>query len=120
MQDEVRCTVALLHDVLEDTAFTINQLKRGVPLNEEEMEALLLLIHNPCDTYEEYIQKVSTSPLATKVKLADLAHNSDISRISEPTLKDFKRCVKYQRAISYLKNYVPSKKEKSLFYVKVW
>ena len=105
MDDESSTKVALLHDVLEDTDFTINQLKKIVSLNEEEMEALLLLTHNPCDTYDEYIQKVCTSSLAVKVKLADLLHNSDLTRIPHPTEKDFKRCVKYKRSMNYLMNY---------------
>ena len=119
MDDESSTKVALLHDVLEDTECSIHQLKEMVPLNDKEMEALLLLTHSPSDTYDEYIKKVSTSSLATKVKLADLAHNSDISRIAEPTIKDFKRCLKYQRAINYLKDYLPSQEAKGLVYVKV-
>ena len=119
MDDESSTKVALLHDVLEDTDFTISQLKREISLNEKEIEALLLLIHSPSDTYDEYIKKVSTSSLATKVKLADLSHNSDISRISQPTAKDFRRCMKYQRAMNYLMKSFPSEKEKSLVYVKV-
>ena len=96
-------TVAYLHDVLEDTATTEDDLKKeGFPA--EVIEAVKALTKGKNESYEEFIKRVGENPLATKVKLLDLANNMDISRIPEPTEKDFERIEKYRKATEYLKN----------------
>ncbi|MGN1343410.1 MAG: GTP pyrophosphokinase, partial [Traorella sp.] len=66
------------------------------------MDALQRLTHDPHIPYMEYIQQIKQNPIATKVKLADLKHNSDLSRLDEITEKDLKRLQKYQAAIELL------------------
>ena len=78
MEDEVSCTVALLHDVAEDTEITLQQLSMEFP--PEVMQPLHLLTHAPGTDYFEYVRAIKENPIAVKVKLADLAHNSDQSR----------------------------------------
>ena len=98
MDDEDSTVVALLHDVVEDTDYTINDLK-GMDFGDDVIEAIELLTHDKSVPYMDYIKKIASNPLATKVKLADLAHNSDITRLDhEPTEKDLKRLEKYKAA----------------------
>ncbi|MBP3427476.1 MAG: bifunctional (p)ppGpp synthetase/guanosine-3',5'-bis(diphosphate) 3'-pyrophosphohydrolase [Clostridia bacterium] len=78
MDDEVSCTVALLHDVVEDTDVTAEELAREFP--QEVVEAVLLLTHDNQTDYFDYVRAISRNPIAKKVKLADVAHNSDESR----------------------------------------
>ena len=78
MEDEVTCTVALLHDVVEDTAVTFADLEKEFPA--EVIEALRLLTHEAGVDYFDYVRKIKTNPIAKCVKLADLTHNSDESR----------------------------------------
>ncbi len=94
---------ALLHDVMEDTEFSEKSLR--ILFGDEIVDTLLLLTHRDSDGYDEYIKKISSSELATKVKIADLTHNSDLSRFKgEITEKDMKRHDKYQRALVFLKS----------------
>ncbi len=79
MDDETSCTVALLHDVVEDTEITVEDLKAEFP--PEVIMAVVLLTHDPCKDYFEYVNELKDNPIAKKVKLADLAHNLDESRL---------------------------------------
>ena len=78
MGDEIACTVALLHDVVEDTSLTFDDLEKWFPA--EVMEAVRLLTHDDNTDYFDYVRKIKTNPIAAKVKLEDLKHNSDQSR----------------------------------------
>ena len=111
MTTEDTCVVALLHDVVEDTDTTIEDL-RILGFTEAQLEAIELLTHVGISkdklktaTREEkeadyfaYVEQIKTNPIARAVKLADLAHNSDITRLKEPTLADELRYEKYQKA----------------------
>lgn len=99
---------ALLHDVMEDTEFPESALR--ILFGDEIVDTLLLLTHRDGESYEEYIEKISESELATKVKIADLTHNSDLSRLEEVTEKDLKRYEKYQKSIEFLKSKIKEKK----------
>lgn len=81
MTDEITVCTALLHDVAEDTDITIEQLEKDFP--SEVTEALKLLTHDKNTDYFVYIDKIKSNPIARAVKLADIAHNSDISRITD-------------------------------------
>ncbi len=81
MSDEITVCVALLHDVAEDTDITIEQLEKDFP--KEVTEALKLLTHNAGTDYFEYIRAIKNNPVAKAVKVADLIHNSDQSRITD-------------------------------------
>lgn len=86
--------VALLHDTIEDTSITEQDLiDYGFP--NEIVEAVKLLTHNKNVPYMDYVAKIKDNELARKVKIADLTHNSDLSRLKEITDKDKKRYEKY-------------------------
>lgn len=93
--------VALLHDVIEDTSVTLDDLrKEGFPDNI--IEAVNVLTKRDGEDYESYLHRVKKNHLATTVKIADLKHNSDLSRLKEITDKDRKRAKKYARSLDYL------------------
>ena len=100
MDTDIEKTIAYLHDVLEDTDVTVDALRKIFP--NEIVDTLITLTHRKDESYFEYIQRVSTSKLAKKVKVADLLHNLDITRIKEPTKQDYERLEKYKKAILYL------------------
>lgn len=78
MDDEVSCTVALLHDVAEDTPITLEELEKLFP--PAVIIPLRLLTHQEGVPYEDYVRAIKQDPIAKKVKLADIRHNSDQSR----------------------------------------
>lgn len=80
MDDEISCTVALLHDVVEDTEITIKDLAKLFPV--EVIDAVNLLTRNKETSYYEYIEALKSNKVAVKVKLADLDHNLDITRMT--------------------------------------
>ena len=93
--------VALLHDIIEDTDVTANELlAKGLPDNVVEAVEVLTKKHN--QNYAAYLVGVKKNRLATAVKLADLKHNSDLSRLEKITQKDRERAEKYRKAIEYL------------------
>lgn len=100
MDTDIEKTIAYLHDVLEDTDVTVDALRKIFP--NEIVDTLITLTHRKDESYFEYIQRVSKSKLAKKVKVADLLHNLDITRIKEPTKQDYERLEKYKKAIIYL------------------
>ncbi len=98
MDDELSCVCALLHDVVEDTAVTMEELAVDFPA--EVIRVLKLLTHGDNEDYFDYVRRLKDDPIAKKVKLADLAHNCDQSRVtgtlSEEKLLYFRQ--KYQKA----------------------
>ena len=78
MDDEISCCAALLHDVVEDTDITTEELSREFP--PEVIDAVKLLTHDDTTPYFDYVRAIKANPIARKVKLADLTHNSDQSR----------------------------------------
>lgn len=100
MDTDTEKAIAYLHDVLEDTDVTVDALREIFP--NEIVDTLITLTHRKDESYFEYIQRVSKSKLAKKVKVADLLHNLDITRIKEPTKQDYERLEKYKKAILYL------------------
>jgi len=95
-------TVALLHDVVEDTPVTLDELKEhGFP--ETVVAAVDVLTKRPGVDYGEYIQRVKKNPLALVVKIADMTHNMDLSRIQNPTAKDYARIDKYKKILAELR-----------------
>lgn len=100
LETETEKTVALLHDVLEDTYLTEDDLRPV--FGDEITDAVVALTRNDGEEYFAYIQRVKQNPLAVRVKLADLKHNTDRSRIDEPKENDFRRWDKYKKAIEIL------------------
>jgi (p)ppGpp synthase/HD superfamily hydrolase len=103
METEEAVIVALLHDVVEDTDWSINDLKQA-GFSKDIIDALLLLTHSAEIEYLDYIGKIkqSSNQYAKIVKIADLKHNSDISRFEHIDEGISKRIEKYTKAISIL------------------
>ena len=101
MKDESSTIVALLHDVVEDTDYTFADL-RHMGFESEVIEALRLMTHDENIPYMEYIEKIRENPIARAVKLADLKHNSDLTRLDAVDERILKRKEKYSRAIRLL------------------
>lgn len=89
---------AVLHDVVEDTDITIEKL-RGEGFSEAVLKAIESVTKIPGEDYESFVLRAAADPIGRRVKLADLAENSDLSRIKNPTDKDHERVAKYRRAI---------------------
>ena len=101
MTDEDTTIVALLHDVVEDTAYTIEDL-RAMGFSEAVCGAIALMTHDPDIPYLDYVAKIKQNPIARAVKLADLRHNSDLTRLDHIDEKALERAEKYKAAIALL------------------
>ena len=100
MTDEDSAVAALLHDVAEDTEYTLEDLD-AMGFSARVLEALRLLTHDPSVPYLEYVAALKENPIARAVKLADLAHNSDPTRLP-PELRNPEREERYRRAMELL------------------
>jgi (p)ppGpp synthase/HD superfamily hydrolase len=101
MTDEATTCVALLHDIVEDTDMTLDSLSElGFP--KEYVEAIGLMTHAPEVPYMDYVREIKKNPIARAVKIADLTHNSDMTRLD--TVDDYAiaRAEKYKRALEIL------------------
>ena len=94
--------IALLHDVIEDTAITLSDLRKE-GFNELIILAIDSLTRRKGESYTQFIQRVKLNPTAVKIKIEDLLHNMDLSRIPSPSEEDFKRIKKYEKALEQLK-----------------
>ena len=101
MADENTTVCALLHDVVEDTPYTLADL-RAMGFPPEVIDALTLLTHDKNVPYMDYVRKIKTNRIASAVKLADLRHNSDLSRLDTVDDDTLKRVKKYKQAMSIL------------------
>ena len=89
-------TVAMMHDLLEDTAYTEDDLREeGFPA--EIIEAVVCLTKTEGEEYADYVERICQNKLAARVKLADLKDNMDLNRLPGLTPKDFQRLEKYLR-----------------------
>jgi len=95
---------ALLHDIIEDSAWTLEKLE-AEGFSHKIIEALDCLTKREGESYEEFIKRVKSNPLAIKVKINDLEDNMDIRRLSQVSDKDAERLNKYLRAYRELINY---------------
>lgn len=95
--------VGILHDVLEDTSLTLQDLENNGFLGQIEiLDALVSITRKSNESYKNFILRVKLNPIALRVKLADLRDNMNISRINNPTEKDFARIEKYKKAYKLL------------------
>ena len=104
MTDEYTTCVALLHDVVEDSNVTLEELSKIFPA--EVIEAVALMTHKKDADYLEYVAAIRENPIARAVKLADIAHNSDTTRLeaTADNLAAQKRLrEKYNKALEILK-----------------
>jgi (p)ppGpp synthase/HD superfamily hydrolase len=97
MSSETEMMAAILHDVVEDTDWTLDKLRQA-GFSAEVVQAVECLTHRDHETYDEFIARVRTNTIANKVKLADLEDNMDMRRLSTLTEKDAERLHKYHRA----------------------
>jgi hypothetical protein len=93
---------AVLHDVVEDTPWTLQKL-RAEGFSEDVLEAVACLTKRKGEDYADFIARAGVNPIARLVKLADLEDNMDLKRIPEPVQKDFDRLAKYRRSWETLK-----------------
>lgn len=93
--------VAVLHDVVEDSDVTFEDLERE-GFSAEVVKGLRAVTKVAGESYEDFVARAALDPVGKAVKLADLMENSDLSRIAEPSQKDLERVEKYGRAIAYL------------------
>ena len=101
MQDEETTLVALLHDVVEDSDYSLEAL-RAMGFGETVLEAIALMTHDEKVPYMDYVAKIKPNPIARAVKIADLTHNSDLSRLDAVDDKAMARVEKYARALRLL------------------
>ena len=101
MTDEATTVVALLHDIVEDTDYTLTDLA-AMGFGEAVLDAIALMTHDDDTPYMDYVARIKENPIAKAVKLADLAHNSDITRMDTITEQDLARVEKYRQAMALL------------------
>ena len=100
LEDEKLKCVGWLHDVLEDTETTEEELRKE--FGNEIADLVDILTHKDGEGYYEYVDRVAKNSEAKKVKLADIKHNMDLSRLPEVTEKDIERIKKYKKALLLL------------------
>jgi len=101
MQTEETTVVALLHDLVEDTDYTIEDLA-SMGFSKNITDAIALMTHADDVAYMDYVRRIKNNPIAKVVKLADLKHNSDLTRLDVVDEKALKRKEKYLEAIKIL------------------
>ena len=101
MESQESIITALLHDTIEDSDLTLDELRqRGYP--QPVLAALECLTKRDDEVYDDYLERVRANELARRVKLADLADNVNLARIEKPSQADHERLTKYERAIDFL------------------
>jgi (p)ppGpp synthase/HD superfamily hydrolase len=95
--------VAVLHDVIEDTAVTLDDLRKsGYPAHIVVAVDAISKRKDVDEPYSQYIRRVKENPLATKVKIADLQDNANLGRLPKVEAYDLKRLDRYNRALQFL------------------
>ena len=97
LETETERMVAVLHDVVEDSPWTLERL-RALGYPEEVLGALDCLTKREGESYEAFIERVLPHPLARRVKRADLEDNMDVRRLPAVTAKDAERLARYRAA----------------------
>jgi (p)ppGpp synthase/HD superfamily hydrolase len=103
LNDEDEIIAAFLHDVVEDSDITINDLKKS-GFNDNIIKIVQLMTKNDDDNYDDYISRIKEFAPAVRVKLADLEDNMNLMRIKKPEPEDYKRIEKYKKAYEQLSN----------------
>ena len=101
METEDTVVVALLHDVVEDTDYTLDDI-RAMGFPNSVVDALSLLTHDETVPYMDYVAQIKNNPIAKAVKLADLKHNSDLTRLDVVDEKALERSEKYAASMKLL------------------
>lgn len=107
----VEMTTAVLHDVIEDTPWSIEDLAlQGFP--EEVLGALEALTHRDGESYDDYIDRIARNKVARTIKLADLEDNLNLGRLTTITEDDALRATKYRKALAWLQSKESVKRRK--------
>jgi (p)ppGpp synthase/HD superfamily hydrolase len=93
--------VAWLHDVLEDSHFTESDLKKA-GISDEILKAVIAITKIEGEDYNSYLKRVKANKLARIVKISDMKHNMDLSRLKTVKDADIKRRAKYKKAIEFM------------------
>lgn len=101
MDTEEEKITGILHDVIEDTDVTLEDLKRQ-GFSENVIAAVDAMTRRENETYMEFIKRLSVNEIARHVKIQDIRNNMDLTRIPEPTKKDWDRMEVYMQALTYL------------------
>ena len=105
---ELERICGVLHDVIEDTEVTMDDL-RNEGFGEEVLSVLDAVTKRDGESYEDFIDRILSNPIACRVKLADLSDNMDLSRVENPTEKDYQRIEKYRKAVERIENAIQEK-----------
>jgi (p)ppGpp synthase/HD superfamily hydrolase len=97
MDTEAAMMAAVLHDVVEDTEWTLERL-REAGFSDEVLEAVDCLTHREGESYQQFVERVRTNPIARQIKIADLEDNMNVRRINQLGPRDLERLEKYHRA----------------------
>ncbi len=100
LSDPAEKVVGYLHDVVEDTEYTVDDIRAA--FGEETAEAVDAISHREDESWADYLIRVKSNPVARVVKISDLIDNSNLSRLPVVTAKDVKRQAKYNRALYFL------------------
>ena len=100
-EDDTCRQIAVLHDVVEDSPITLKDLKKG-GFSDEVVSGVAALTRQEGESYHAFIERAGHHPYARRVKIADLRHNMDVSRLAKISEKDVQRLAKYQKALDRL------------------
>ena len=107
-KDSEMMQIAVMHDLVEDTDWTLADLE-SAGFSKRVVAGVAAMTHDPYESYDEYIQVIAKNDDARRIKLVDLKHNSDITRMKGLRDKDFERLKKYHKAFAFLRDYNPSR-----------
>lgn len=103
LETETEQIVGVLHDVVEDSEYTFEDLENcGFP--NEAIAAIKLVTKQPGVDYQAYLANIKSNSIARNVKLADLQDNMNLQRLQTITEKDLQRQAKYKKAVDFLSN----------------
>lgn len=102
IKDEDHICVAWLHDIVEDHNYPVEKIKSG--FGDKIASAVVAISKIKGESYQDYLNRVKSNEIARIVKLSDLAHNMQLSRLPKVTLKDLQRVEKYKKAKEFLEN----------------
>jgi len=100
-QSEAEMIVAVMHDVVEDSVFTLNELK-NFGFSDDILAAIECLTKRNGESYESFVSRVVQNDLARKIKIEDVKDNLDLTRLDKITDKDLARVEKYHQALKVL------------------
>lgn len=101
LDSDLERIVGVLHDVIEDGGYSLDRL-RAMGYSEEVLRALDCLTKREGETYDQFVERIKTDPIARRVKIADLRDNLDVARLPKVTEEDLERLRKYEKALVQL------------------